>query len=283
MFHASHIFSIRYVLGRRHGAFAMRPFGPTSRRAFSATVRHSTIWRTLSYLEAPGRDVYLLGTAHISESSAREVRQLAEGVKPEIVFAELCEARARKLRGETKDDTVDFMTLLREVIRGESSAADVFFKTVARAMQSQSGGAIGLRLGAELLAALEVADELGAEIIYGDRDVDETTKRLRAAFSKEWASVLTARPGQDVQEVMRGAGGTSEVLERLRAREVLRSLRRDLDEQTPLIARALMHERDELMATRLIELSASGKRVLAVVGAAHMDGIEERWLARAGI
>jgi len=67
-------------------------------------------------------------------------------------------------------------------------------------------------------------------------------------------------------------------VERLKAREVVSDVRKTLADQTPLTAEVLMIERDELMASRLIELSETGKRILAVVGAAHMQGIEERLL-----
>ncbi|KAL6041063.1 Carbohydrate esterase family 1 protein [Balamuthia mandrillaris] len=47
-----------------------------------------------------GREFYILGTAHVSKRSAEEVKELIERVKPDVVMVELCEKRARKLRGE---------------------------------------------------------------------------------------------------------------------------------------------------------------------------------------
>lgn len=60
----------------------------------------------VSYLRHPARDqeVFLVGTVHISNRSARLVREVIASVKPDVVMVELCEARRRKLtamaRGE---------------------------------------------------------------------------------------------------------------------------------------------------------------------------------------
>jgi len=187
------------------------------------------------------------------------------------------------LRGDETEERFGMANLFNALLSGKMSFSDGLFKLFAQSMQARSSGSLGLRPGEELLAALEVADELGAEIVYGDRDVEETTKRLRQAFSREWRSVLTFNPGEEMQQALMGANGTHDMLERIRAREIVSALRRALDEQAPGIAQALMHERDELMASQLLELSKGGKCILAVVGAAHMDGIERIWLERAGM
>jgi len=251
-------------------------------RSFSARVIHSTVWKSLSYLRSPGRDVYLLGTAHISERSVKEVRRLARARKtrPDIIFTELCEKRARKLRGEEVTQEFGAADALQAILSGSMSLQEAFFKAIMRSLQSRSAGSIGLKPGGELLAALEVAEELGAQVVYGDRDVDETLGKLRDAVWAELGSILSMQPGDRVRHVLQSGGGLAATVEGLRVREVVSDLRRTLDEQAPQTARVLMHERDEIMASSLIDLSASGSRVLAVVGAAHMEGIEQRWLER---
>lgn len=249
-------------------------------RSFSARVVHSSVWKSLSYLRSPGRDVYLLGTAHISEKSVSEVRRLARNVQPDIIFTELCEKRARKLRAKSTVEHFGARDALQAVLSGGMSLPEAFFKTIMRSLQSRSAGSIGLKPGGELLAAIEVAEELGVQVVYGDRDVDETLRKLREAVWAELGSLLSMQPGDSVRHALQSGGGPVDTVERLRVREVVSDLRRTLDEQAPQTARVIMHERDEIMASSLIDLSASGSRVLAVVGAAHMEGIEQRWLER---
>ena len=43
-------------------------------------------------------EVYLIGTAHISDKSADDVADLIELVRPDFVFLELCPKREQKLR-----------------------------------------------------------------------------------------------------------------------------------------------------------------------------------------
>lgn len=50
-------------------------------------------------------EVFLLGTAHISKDSSRDVSQLLESVKPDAIFLELCHQRLGLL--ETSDDNKD--------------------------------------------------------------------------------------------------------------------------------------------------------------------------------
>ena len=74
---------------------ACRAFG---RRALSAAT--SPVPETMSYLRdlRSGSEVYLVGTAHISRKSADEVRSVIRSVKPDVVFVELCRARADAMR-----------------------------------------------------------------------------------------------------------------------------------------------------------------------------------------
>ena len=41
----------------------------------------------------PAREIYLIGTAHVSLRSARDVRRVVEAVRPDNVVVELCASR----------------------------------------------------------------------------------------------------------------------------------------------------------------------------------------------
>jgi pheromone shutdown protein TraB len=49
-------------------------------------------------------EVFLLGTAHISKDSSRDVRQLLESVEPDAIFLELCHQRLNLLEPSDNDD-----------------------------------------------------------------------------------------------------------------------------------------------------------------------------------
>ena len=60
----------------------------------------------MSYLRSltNGDEVFLVGTAHISRKSADEVRSVIRSVRPETVFLELCDERARAMRKMMMND-----------------------------------------------------------------------------------------------------------------------------------------------------------------------------------
>lgn len=52
-----------------------------------------------------GKEIYLLGTAHISKLSAEEAGELIRTVKPSCVMVELCRERADALmKGSSSED-----------------------------------------------------------------------------------------------------------------------------------------------------------------------------------
>ena len=50
-------------------------------------------WDNVRYVSFEDREIYLLGTAHVSRESVDEVRRLIQEVGPDTVCVELCPAR----------------------------------------------------------------------------------------------------------------------------------------------------------------------------------------------
>ena len=63
----------------------------------------------------------------------------------------------------------------------------------------------------------------------------------------------------------------------LKQRDNVRALSQYLKSELPPLYTALIAERDEYMANSLLQ--SPGKRMVAVTGLAHMDGIERRFLS----
>jgi len=72
-------------------------------RSFSASRGASSVdalGETMSLLRnlRNGSEIFLVGTAHISKTSAEEVRSVIRSVNPDNVFVELCDDRAAAIR-----------------------------------------------------------------------------------------------------------------------------------------------------------------------------------------
>ena len=205
----------------------------------------------------------LVGTAHISSVSVELVRQQIEEWRPDLVAIELCESRKAALLEPDALDNEDLLKILNE---GRSHM--ILLQSALAAEQRRMGIASGEKPGAELLAAIEAADEAGIPVELIDRDVVTT---LRRAWSKmgfrEKFRVLDALLWQDDDEE------DASVEELLEDSDMMSNLMEEAREVAPAAGSVLIDERDAFLAGRLQQIRGKGK-VLAVVGAGHLSGVQ---------
>ena len=205
----------------------------------------------------------LVGTAHISSVSVELVRQQIEEWKPDLVAIELCESRKAALLEPDALDNEDLLKILNE---GRSHM--ILLQSALAAEQRRMGIASGETPGAELLAAIEAADEAGIPVELIDRDVVIT---LRRAWSKmgfrEKFRVMDALLWQEDEDE------DASVEELLEDSDMLSNLMEEAREVAPAAGSVLIDERDAFLAGRLQQIRGRGK-VLAVVGAGHLSGVQ---------
>lgn len=137
--------------------------------------------------------------------------------------------------------------------------------------------------GVEFKAALEVADRQGIPLCYGDRNINDTVTRLRTALARtSWLKLLTTPTPQafadtvaDTPPHARGnpAEELKHLVEQIKNRRQIALLRSHLQECAPEVMDVMLAQRDRFMVERLLRCCPSG-RIVAIVGMAHMDGIE---------
>ena len=118
----------------------------------------------------------LLGTAHVATASVEAVKQNIEEWQPDIVAVELCKSRYEAL---TQDRRLDKEGLLKVIKEGK--APMVLLQSLLAAEQRKLGMDEGQQPGAELLAAVQTAEEYNLEVELVDRDIQTT---LRRAWNK---------------------------------------------------------------------------------------------------
>ena len=150
----------------------------------------------------------------------------------------------------------------------------------------------GLDPGLEFKVGLEEADRVEARLVLGDRDQDATVRALREALT--WRHPPSHRAVRIAAETdtpgwirsSRAFGVRGLVRSRARRRscsrqgERRRRWRRRCARSFPRVAAAMLDQRDDIMTPNLLRECLG--RTVAVVGMAHMDGIEERWRAAQG-
>lgn len=121
--------------------------------------------------ELPG-GITLVGTAHVAASSVREVEQAIRGHRPRKVLVELDPRRLEALRDPEAWQKTDIVRVIRE---GKQHL--FLLQLYLASVQARMGRETGVAPGAELLRAVQVADEVGAEVQLIDRDIAVTLKR----------------------------------------------------------------------------------------------------------
>ena len=214
-----------------------------------------------------GVEYTLIGTAHVSRSSADAVRELSASGMFDAIAVELCQARFDALTSERKWTDLDLYRIIRQ-----GKAGLVMANLALSAYQRRIAEQFGIEPGAEMRAAAETAKELDLPLQLVDRDLATTLKRSYANvpwYKRIYLSAGLALGMVSSDEI------DEESIEKLKEGDILESTFTEFAEQSPELYEALIAERDRYMAARLREENSGseGRKVLVVIGAGHMEGI----------
>jgi pheromone shutdown-related protein TraB len=235
--------------------------------------------------ELPG-GITLVGTAHVAASSVLEVEQTIRGRRPSRVLVELDPRRLEALKDPEAWQRTDIVRIIRD---GKQHL--FLLQLYLASVQAQMGRETGVAPGAELLRAVQVADEVGAEVVLIDRDIAITLKRgfgglgfwtRMRLFYNLWSEIMTpaaAETGKlDVEALLKS--------------DAITQMTQEFARVAPPIKVALIDERDDYMASHIAEQAARASPsasalgtasqaapsggIVAVVGAGHLAGIKAR-------
>jgi pheromone shutdown-related protein TraB len=212
-------------------------------------------------------NIILIGTAHVSKESVKEVREAIQQYKPAVVAVELCQRRYDALTQKDKWENTPVTSLLKS-----NNAYLMLAQTFLGSIQRRLGKEQGVEPGAEMIAAMKEAEQQHIEVALVDRDIAVTLKRawkkmgLREKFRLIW-EFLKAMIGVDEEEL-------EELdLEELMDQDVISAMMEEFGQIAPSVTTVLIHERDTYIAKKIKEASTKG-RIVAVVGAGHLQGIQ---------
>lgn len=220
-------------------------------------------------VERDGRSITLLGTAHVSRSSAEEVeRQIASGAY-DAVAIELDANRHQALTDPDRWAKLDLFRVLREGRAGMVAA-----NLALGAFQQRLADQLDIEPGQEMRVAIRGAEAAGLPLLLIDRDIGTTLRRVYRAvpwwqrfnlFGGLLASVLSR------EEI------TEEEIEKLKEGDMLEATFTEFAESSAAMYRPLITERDAYMAAQLERQldGAPHRSVLAVIGAGHLKGLRE--------
>ena len=206
----------------------------------------------------------LLGTAHVATASVEAVKQNIEEWGPEIVAVELCKGRHDALTQEKRLDKEGLLKVIKE-----GRAPMVLLQSLLAAEQRKLGLDEGQQPGAELLAAVETAKQYELQVELVDRDIQTTLRRAwnKMRFREKMGLMWALLSEDDSDEEL-------ELEDMLADKDLLTSLMEELREVSPGAGEVLIDERDEFIARKISAIRGNGK-VLAVLGAGHLDGVSK--------
>jgi len=212
-------------------------------------------------IELEDRTITVIGTAHVSEESRKEVRQTIEEVQPDLVGVELDEDRLKSLREESGWRDLN----LSEAIK-QGKAPLLLVNLLLSIYQRSLGIQQDVKPGQEMLEAIKAAEETDTEYALLDRDINETLSRAFSQLSIKEKIMLIASifAAEDEEEIN---------IEELKQGDILDKIVEDLKEQFPSLNRVFLDERNTYMAEKLMEKDF--ENAVVVVGAAHAKGMIE--------
>ena len=212
----------------------------------------------------------LVGTAHISADSLRLVRETIERERPDGVAIELDRDRYQALMDPAAIERLD----LKQVVR-ERKLLPLLAGVALGAWQARMGLRLGVEPGAELREAARAAEDTGAEVHLVDRQVRVTLLRVwrRAGFWQKAKLLAGGLESGSADEP------TREDIAELLSGDVVSRLVAELGEAFPTLKEVVIDERDTWMGEAVKALP--GGRLVLVVGAGHLDGVERTLLREA--
>ncbi|MBN1507045.1 MAG: TraB/GumN family protein [Sedimentisphaerales bacterium] len=218
------------------------------------------------HVKVDDKDVYLVGTAHLSQESVQDVRTTVEQVHPQTVCVELCKSRHQAITQADAWSKMDIFKVIRQ-----KKAAFLLAQLIMTSFYRRLGQKLGIQPGAEMIEGIRMAEQTQAQLVLADRDIEITLKRVWG-YLGFWSKLKLAMQltlGIFVHDEI-----DADTIEILKQKDQLESVMAEFAGKFPEIKRRLIDERDTYLAQKI--RSAAGQTVVAVVGAGHVSGIKEQ-------
>lgn len=221
--------------------------------------------RNVHRLAQAGREIILVGTAHVSRDSAELVERVIDEERPDVVCVELCQARFDALKQKDRWQETDIVKVIRD-----NRTALLLSQLLMVSFQRRIAEKFNINPGEEMLRAIAKAEATGAKIVLADREIRVTLLRTwrmmrfwtRLKFLSEM--ILSLFITEDI---------TEEDIEKLKEHDVLDMALKAVGEKLPEVKTTLIDERDQYLAYMISH--AGGRKIVAVVGAGHVSGIQQ--------
>ncbi|ADU30553.1 TraB/GumN family protein [Evansella cellulosilytica] len=221
----------------------------------------------ITRIHTDDKEYILIGTAHVSKKSAEQVKEIIEAENPDSVCVELDEQRYQSIKDGNKWRNMDIFKVIKEK-KATLLLMNLFISSFQKRMAKQ----FGIKPGQEMIQGIESANEIGADLILADRNIQITFARIWHGLGVMGkAKLLTAI----IASIFSNEKISEEELEKLKEQDMLNSMLDEFTQSFPQLKVPLIDERDQYLAQKIKD--APGKKIVAVLGAAHVPGIQKEF------
>ncbi len=218
---------------------------------------------TRIYLD--GKEIILIGTAHVSRHSAEQVKEVIDFEKPDSVCIELDEQRYQSVMAGNQWQEMDIFKVIKE-----KKATLLLMNLAISSFQNRLAKQFGIKPGAEMIQGIESAKDTQAKLVLADRNIQTT-------FSRIWGKIGFKGKAMLLTSIVAGIFSrediTEEELEKMKSQDMIDAMLKEFTENFPRLKEPLIDERDQYLSQKIKD--ASGDKVVAVLGAAHVPGIKK--------
>src|SRR5690625_1130497 len=209
------------------------------------------------------KEIVLIGTAHVSKRSAEQVKEVIEQEQPDSVCVELDERRYQSIKDKDRWRNMDIFKVIKE-----KKTTLLLMNLAISSFQNRLAKQFGVQAGQEMIQGIESAKDVSAELVLADRNIQVTFSRIWNGIGlKGKATLLTSI----IYSIFSRENITEEELENMKSQDMLNAMLKELTENFPRLKKPLIDERDQYLAEKIRK--APGKKIVAVLGAAHVPGI----------
>ncbi len=217
----------------------------------------------ITRLEINGKEIILIGTAHVSKQSAEQVKEVIEQERPDSVCIELDEQRYQSITDGNKWQETDIFKVIKE-----KKASLLLMNLAISSFQKRMAKQFGINAGQEMIQGIESAKDVGAELVLADRNIQITFARIWGNIGLKGKAMLLT---QVVYGIFSKETITEEELEKMKQKDMINAMLQEITESFPRLKKPLIDERDQYLAQKIKD--APGEKIVAILGAAHVPGI----------
>lgn len=209
----------------------------------------------------------IIGTSHVAKESKKEIKKVFAEFMPDIIAVEL--------------DRQRFVALMQNQ-KSKLSIGDIrylgvtgfLFAAIGKFLQKRIGNSVGMNPGEEMLLGAKLARNNKLPLALMDQDIRITLKNLskKVKFSEKmkmvWDMIKAPFTKQEKIKID---------LNKVPPAELITRMMTQMKDRYPGFYKALVDDRNKYMAKKLLIILKNNpdKKILAIVGAGHKEGMEK--------